>query len=63
MSLLTLLVVLIVGGLVAYLISTLPIDARFKTVIQVISTLILIVWLLESIGLFSSTSLHLGRLR
>lgn len=46
-----LLVVLVILGLVLYLVQTLPIDSRIKTVIVVIATLLIIIWLLRAIGL------------
>lgn len=49
----SLLITLIVIGLVLYLISTLPIDARIKNIIHVIVVVLVIVWLLEGFGLFT----------
>lgn len=54
MSLISVLVALIVVGLVLYLVSTLPIDARIKNIIHVIVVVLIIVWLLETFGLVSS---------
>lgn len=48
--LIQLLIVLVVVGLVLYLVKTLPIDERIKTVITVVAALIVIVWLLGAIG-------------
>lgn len=52
----TLLVSLIVIGLVLYLVSTLPIDARIKNIIHVIVVVLVILWLLETFGLFTGPS-------
>lgn len=49
----SLLITLIIVGLVLYLISTLPIDARIKNVIHVVVVVLMIIWLLESFGLFA----------
>jgi hypothetical protein len=58
MSLITLVVVLIVIGLVMYLVQMLPIDAKFKQIIQVVLILFCIIWLLGMIGVFPGLKLR-----
>ncbi len=51
MSLISLLVVLIVIGVVLYLVNTLiPMDARIKTIINVLAILFVCLWLLQVFG-------------
>lgn len=55
MSVLNLLVLLILVGLGLYLVNqVLPIDAKIKTIINVVVVLLVVFWLLEVFGLFDS---------
>ena len=49
MSLLSLLVVLIVIGVVLYLVSLVPMDARIKTAIMVIAIAFVVIWLIQAL--------------
>src|SRR5687768_12937253 len=61
MSLVSVIVALIVIGVVVYLVNTLlPIDARFKTVINALIGLALLLWVLEVLGIWSS-GIRIGR--
>jgi hypothetical protein len=54
MSLIGLLVAVIVGGLIYYLITMLPLPAPFKTIAIVVFILICILWLFGYSGAFHS---------
>ena len=61
-----LIVTLIIVGVLLYLLNTLiPMDARIKTIINVIVILAVCLWLLEGFGLFTGptwgTHQHFGR--
>ena len=59
MDLMSLVVALIVMGLVWWLVSTyLPIPQPFKNVILVLLVVLLIVWLLNSVGYLGNDFLH-----
>jgi len=49
MSLLSLLIVLIVIGVVLYLITLIPMDARIKTAITVVAIAFVIIWLIQAL--------------
>lgn len=62
MSVIELLVVLVVVGVLVYLMNHLvPIDPKFKTVINVVIGLALLLWLLELFGIIGPW--HIGHLR
>ena len=52
-----LLVLLVVVGLVLYLVNTLPIDQRIKTIITVVAILCVCLWLLQAFGLMDAGNL------
>jgi len=54
MSLLSLVIALIVVGLVLYLLTLVPIDGTIKKVIHAVVIVAVIVWLLQSLGVFGS---------
>lgn len=55
MSILTLLVVLILIGVGLYLVNALiPMDAKIKTIINIVVILLVVLWLLQVFGLFDS---------
>jgi hypothetical protein len=55
MSLIGLVVVLIVVGVLLYLINTIiPMDAKIKTIINVLVVLVVCLWLLQAFGLIGS---------
>jgi len=47
MSLVSLLILVLVLAVILYLISILPIDARFKNIAQIVVILIAVIWLLQ----------------
>lgn len=49
MSLLSLLIVLIVIGVVLYLVSLIPMDARIRTAITVIAIAFVVIWLIQAL--------------
>lgn len=49
MSLLSLLVMLIIVGVVLYLVSLIPMDARIKTAITVIAIAFVVIWLIQAL--------------
>ncbi len=54
MSIISLLIVLVIVGVCLYLVETyIPMAAPIKTVIRVIVVLVLVLWLLQSFGLWS----------
>jgi hypothetical protein len=56
MSILGLLMVLIVVGVILYLVNTLiPMDARIKTIINVLVILAVLLWLLQAFGLIGGS--------
>jgi hypothetical protein len=57
MSLIGLLVVVIIFGLLLWLVGMLPIDPPFKTVAYVIVVVILIIYLLQTLGGLSALKL------
>lgn len=55
MSLIGLVVVLIVVGVLLYLINTIiPMDAKIKTIINILVVLVVCLWLLQAFGLIGS---------
>lgn len=60
MTIISLVLVLIVIGVVLYLINTLiPMDAKIKTIINVVVILAVLLWLLEAFGLLSGAQIRL----
>lgn len=60
MTIISLVLVLIVIGVVLYLINTLiPMDAKIKTIINVVVILAALLWLLEAFGLLSGAQIRL----
>lgn len=52
MSILTVLIVLILVGLVLFLVNTyIPMDAKIKTILNIVVVIILIIWLLKAFGI------------
>lgn len=57
MSLLTIFLVLIVVGVILYLVNTyIPMDAKIKSLLNIATVVLLIIWLLKSLGAFSFLS-------
>lgn len=55
MSLITVIIVLVVVGVILYLINKyVPMDAKVKTILNWAIVIILIIWLLRAVGLFSN---------
>lgn len=60
MSIVSLIVVLVVVGAILYCINTLvPMDARVKSVINVIILVAVLIWLLQAVGLLSGHAFRL----
>jgi len=54
MSILTIIIVLVVVGVVLYAINHyIPMDSKIKTILNVAVVIILIIWLLKAVGLWS----------
>ena len=54
MPLLTILIVLIVVGLVLYLINNyIPMDAKIKSILNIVVVICVIIWLLKAFGLLA----------
>lgn len=54
MSIISLLMVLIVVGVGLYLVnSVIPMDAKIKTILNVVVVLLVVLWLFEAFGLFT----------
>lgn len=63
MSIIGLLVTLVVVGVVLYLVNTLiPMDAKVKTILNVVVILLLTIWLLDTFGVLG-TGMYIGRRR
>jgi len=61
MSVIGLVVVLIVVGVMLYLVNTvIPMDAKIKTILNVVVVVAVCLWLLSAFGLFSGGSLGLN---
>ena len=57
MPLLTVVIVLIVIGVLLWLVITyIPMDAKIKTILNIVVVIALIIWLLKAFGLFSSVT-------
>ena len=57
MSLLGIIVFLVVVGLVLWLVNAyIPMDAKIKTILNVVVVIVVIVWLLQALGLMSYLS-------
>jgi len=55
MSLLTIIIVLIVVGVLLWLANTyIPMDGKIKMILNVVVVIIVVIWLLKSLGLFAS---------
>jgi hypothetical protein len=65
MTLISLLVALVIIGVGLYLLNTLvPMDAKIRTIINVVVVLAALLWLLEAFGLIGGAPFHLNsRLR
>jgi hypothetical protein len=64
MPIIQLLIILIVIGVILYLVNTLiPMDARIKTIINVIVILCVCLWLLQVFGIFGSSFGNVPRFR
>lgn len=51
---LTILLPIIILGVIMYLINTfLPMDAKFKTILNIVAVIILIIWLLKATGVLT----------
>lgn len=60
MSIISIVVVLIVLGLCLYLVETyIPMSAPIKTVLRVVVVLVLVLWLLQTFGIWSGLNLRL----
>ena len=56
MSIVTLLIVLVILGLALYLIETyVPMSPPIKTVLRVVVVLVIVIWLLQSLGLIGGS--------
>lgn len=52
MSLLSLIVLLVVIGVILWLINTyIPMDAKIKTILNIVVVVVVIIWLLSAVGL------------
>lgn len=56
MTLIELILILAVFGLLLWLVTSLPIDANVKKIIQVVAIIVIILWLLNVFGLLGSVS-------
>lgn len=59
MSLIGLLVFILIAGLIFYLISIIPMDPKFKTAATIVFIIILIIFLLNSLGGLGSPVIRL----
>lgn len=64
MSFLSLIIVLIVVGILLWLVNTyIPMDPKIKKILNIAVVVILVLWLLSVLGVFSSLGLvHIGHL-
>lgn len=53
MTLISLIITLVIIGFVLYLINLLPIDGKIKQIIYAVVILIVIIWVLQSLGAIS----------
>lgn len=60
MTLIGLIVALIVVGLVLWLVNTLPIDSRIKTIILVVTCIVVLLWVLQALGGSSILNQRIG---
>ena len=60
MPILTILLVLVVVGDILWLVNTyIPMDSKIKSILNVVVVILVIIWLLQAFGLFSSVkNLH-----
>lgn len=55
MPLLSILIVLVVAGVVLWLINTyIPMDSKIKNILNVVVTILIVIWLLQAFGLLGS---------
>ena len=61
MSLLTIFLVIIITGVVLYLVNAyVPMDGKFKRILNIVAIIFLIVWLLKALGAFAFlASIHI----
>jgi cation transporter-like permease len=60
MSLISLIVVLIIAGVVVYLVNNLiPMDPKFKMVVNAIIAIALLLWVLQEFGLLGGRTIRL----
>lgn len=53
MSLLAVLIILIVSGVLLWLVNTyIPMDSKFKTILNIVVVAVVIIWLLKVFGIF-----------
>ena len=54
MPILSIIIVIVIVGLILYLANTyIPMDAKIKSILNIVVVIILIIWLLKAFGLFS----------
>jgi hypothetical protein len=53
MSLVGLILVLVLVGVGLYLLNMIPMDGTIKTVIRVLVILVVVIWIIQALGLFS----------
>lgn len=59
MSIVSLLILLILVGVGLYLVnSVIPMDAKIKTILNVVVVVLVVLWLLEAFGLFNAWAVH-----
>jgi heme A synthase len=64
MSLIGLVVVLVVIGVVLWLVNTqIPMDAKIKTIINVVVLLVVLLWLLGVFGVLDETDIRVPKIR
>ena len=55
MSLISILVALVVAGVVLWLVNTyIPMDAKIKTIINVVVVIVVVIWLLQAFGVLGN---------
>ncbi len=60
MSLIGLLVILVVFGVLLYVVNTLiPMDAKVKTIVNIVAVLALCLWVLQAFGLIGGLGIRL----
>lgn len=57
MPILTIFIVIIIVGLLLYLVNTyLPLDAKVKSILNIVVIVVLVIWLLKAFGVFAMLS-------